>query len=45
MKDLPIRFRTLIFVSRFSDRDRFHIAISMMDIFTVGNADAVEVDS
>ena len=45
MKALPIRFPALIFVCLFSDRDRFHIAISQVDILTVGDADAVEVDS
>lgn len=44
MKTLPIRFRALIFASRFSGRDRFHIAISQLDILAECDADAVEVD-
>lgn len=31
--------------NRFSENDRFHIAISQVDILAGGNADAVEVDS
>ena len=45
MNALPIRFRTLIFVSLFSGRDRFHIAISQVDILAGGDADAVKVDA
>ena len=44
MNALPIRFRTLIFVCLFSGRDRFHIAISQVDILAGGDADAVEVN-
>ena len=45
MNALPIRFPALIFVCLFSDIDRFHIAISMMDILAGGDADAVKVDA
>ena len=45
MKALPIRFLVLIFVCLFSGRDRFHIAISMMDILAGGDADAAKVDA
>ena len=45
MKALPIRFPALIFVCLFSDIDRFHIAISQMDILAGGDADAVKVDA
>ena len=44
MNSLPIRFPVLIFVCLFSGRDRFHIAISQVDILAGGDADAVEVD-
>ena len=42
LKILKPRFP--IFVCLFSGRDRFHIAISQVDILAGGDADAVEVD-
>ena len=44
MKALPIRFLVLIFVCLFSGRDRFHIAISQVDILAADYVEAVEVD-
>ena len=44
MNALPIRFLVLIFVCLFSGRDRFHIAINQMDIFSADHVEAVEVD-